>query len=271
MKSAIFFSNIEKSVGAEEAARVLANAGFRLLNATVSSDEELREKTALFGRYGFSVYQTHMPINRVVALDDERIRKINFDALSRTAEFGAKYMVVHGDVLPEAKAQLSFEDSLAYNYEYYAPLVERAEKLGVKIAFENTFQDVSHTPHFCARAEELVALVDRFHSDSACICWDTGHGAMQYKQCQSDGIAHAGKLIECTHVHDTYMWMEDLHLPPFFGIIDWGKCIAALKEKTRVEVLCLELHPAVKSLPASVVGTYAELLYKICTALHELA
>ncbi len=269
MKPAMTIQNIAKSIGFENAAQAISEAGFKLVNFSPKGEE----KTAslkLLEKYGLSVYQTHAPILRDVRRDAPFERKHDLEMLRTTAELGAKYMVVHGDKFDFKNLRYSHDAALAFNYEYYAPIVEEASRLNVKIAFENVFQELCDIPHFCALPEEHAELIDKFGSESACACWDVGHAAMQHKAYQSDAIKVLGKRIECTHIHDNYMWLEDLHIPPFFGKIEWSDCMTALKKHGSSDVLCLELQPQVKNIPLGLAKIYTEFLYKICLLLDEI-
>ncbi|MBR2459699.1 MAG: sugar phosphate isomerase/epimerase [Clostridia bacterium] len=97
-------------------------------------------------------------------------------------------------------------------------VVDEAETLGVKIAFENTEGD-----------EYLAAVMQAFANRAHVgFCWDTGH-----EQCYNyskDMMALYGDRLFCTHINDNLgisrydgktFWTDDLHLLPFDGIIDW--------------------------------------------------
>ncbi len=270
MKPAMTLQNISRSVGFENAASAIAAAGFKLLNYSPKSEEEKLMALKTFERYGLSVYQTHATIIRDIRSDIEFDRRADLKMLKTTADLGAKYMVVHGDKFDYERLRYSYDAALSFNYEYYAPIVEEAEKLNVKLAFENTFQELCDRTHFCAKPEEHAALIDKFGSSAVCACWDIGHAAMQHKMYQAEAIGVLGKRIECTHVHDNYMWLEDLHIPPFFGRIAWSDCMPALKKYGNSEVLCLELQPQVANIPAELAEDYAAFLYKICLYLDRI-
>mgnify|MGYP003297678018 CR=1 FL=1 len=104
----------------------------------------------------------------------------------------------------------------------FEPVIREAERLGVKVALENTEGE-----------EYLAALMQHFTGSPAVgFCWDTGH-----ELCYNHGedmMALYGDNLLCTHLNDNLgirdsegriTWHDDLHLLPFDGITDW-KCVA---------------------------------------------
>ena len=103
----------------------------------------------------------------------------------------------------------------------YARVVEVADRLGVKLGFENVEGE-----------EYLAALMERFWDAPSCgFCLDTGH-----EQCYNGGkdmMALYGEKLCHTHFNDNlgiYLppetpieqtWRNDLHLTMGDGIVDW--------------------------------------------------
>lgn len=122
--------------------------------------------------------------------------------------------------------------------ENYGRVVAEAERLGVKIAFENTEGE-----------QFLAALMENFGgSDAVGFCWDSGH-EMCYNR-SVDLLALYGKKLICTHLHDNLgikdfggkiTWRDDLHLLPFDGIADWKEVAARLDREGYCGELTLEL------------------------------
>ncbi len=255
---------LAKTLGYEKAARLFQKVGISLLDFSGSFAPEARARTEsileIFDRYGLSVYQTHAPFNRYQNKDTKEHTAAILETLRFTAEVGAKYMVVHGDEFDFAGLSYSFDEALRYNYDYFAPIIERAEALGVGVAFENVFDEGFGKPRFCSKSEELSALIDRFQSKHASACWDFGHAALSYGKEQHTAIEAMGERITCTHVHDNYL-SHDSHLPPYFGKIDWNACIHALKAHTKTEVLSFELGYA--NIKESFAEEAAEMLSRI--------
>lgn len=182
---------------------------------------------------GLSIHQTHSPYNRY-GTDTPENYKIYLERLFRETEMaGAKYMVVHGDEFDFDNMEYTPEKALNYNYELFAPYVERAAKSGIKVAFETVFEDElangKMAPRFCSDIDDLMAMIDKFNADNVCCCWDFGHAGLSFGEKHEENILKMGSLIECTHVQD-YGHNDDLHLPPFLGENDWDACMKALKK-----------------------------------------
>lgn len=127
--------------------------------------------------------------------------------------------------------------------EIYGKVVAEAERLGVKLAFENTEGEPF-----------LAALMEHFgDSEAVGFCWDSGH-EMCYNR-SVDLLALYGKKLICTHLHDnlgikaydgTITWHDDLHLLPFDGIADWQGIAARLEREGFTGELTLELSTVSK-------------------------
>lgn len=103
--------------------------------------------------------------------------------------------------------------------ENYGKVAERAKKLGIKFALENTEGE-----------EYLAYLMDAFKGmEHVGFCFDTGH-EMCYNR-SKDMLSLYGDRLLCTHINDNLgildysgekiFWTDDLHLLPFDGIADW--------------------------------------------------
>ena len=117
-------------------------------------------------------------------------------------------------------AYIGFDDHqpTEVGLENYARVVHEAERLGVKIAFENT------------EGEAFLAALMEYFKDSPAVgfCWDTGH--QQCYNMETDMMALYGDRLFGTHINDNLgcrdyngkiFWHDDLHLLPFDGIADW--------------------------------------------------
>ena len=134
--------------------------------------------------------------------------------LEDVAGAGVKIMVCH--------AWIGFDTDEQPNQsgvEKYRKLVERADELGVKIAFENTEGE-----------EFLDALLRAFVKyKNVGFCLDTGHEMCYNKS--KDMLALYGDRLIATHINDNLgirdykgviTFQDDLHLLPFDGVKDWA-------------------------------------------------
>ena len=231
MRNSFNIEYLSKSIGMEKAAEIVSGVGFTDLDYSpdVADDnwmEKLDEDLKIFSKYGLQVHQTHAPFNRYNACGDKHMLCVD-RMLQATKILNAKYMVTHGDEFDFVNMEYSFQNALNYNYELFAPCVEKALAMNIDIAFENVFLDGfdGGKPRFGSDVSELKALIDRFGSENVVCCWDFGHAAVAFGEDQPAKIRYMGDTIKCTHIHDNKL-QQDQHLPPFLGLIDWEKCMS---------------------------------------------
>ena len=132
----------------------------------------------------------------------------------------------------------------ALGFERMDRVVRTAEKYGVSLAIENTEGE-----------EYLDALLSRYKGENHVgFCFDSGH-----EMCYNGGkdlLKKYGDRLLVTHLNDNLgvsdaegniSPMDDLHLLPFDGIINWEKTAARLSEARLPEILNFELN--IKSKP----------------------
>lgn len=227
--------------------------------------EELAYQDAkILSDAGITVHQSHVPFNRYSMIDESLFYEYMLRSVEAANILGATYLVIHGDefqTFPRTK-----EDPLAWSIAFYTPMAELAQKKGIKLAFENVFEDgnggrLRHT----SVTEDLIALIDGL--DAVC-CWDYGHGRKQNGEKDLEEIKKIGNRLACTHVHDNY-YDKDLHVPPFFGDIDWKGHMAFLKEIGYKGMLSFE--PVYGQMPDSLAVDYLKFMVKIGNTLNFLS
>jgi sugar phosphate isomerase/epimerase len=122
----------------------------------------------------------------------------------------------------------------------YSRIVEVANKLGIKLGFENVEGE-----------EYLAALMDKFWDEECCgFCLDTGH-----EQCYNGGkdmMALYGQKLCHTHFNDNLgiifpdapidsTWRNDLHLVMGDGIVDWKNVMDRIDASPYEGILICEL------------------------------
>ena len=118
---------------------------------------------------------------------------------------------------------LDREHSLTDNLSALAPLVEEAEKQGVIVGVENL------VPGFYPEyPDEMLDMIDHFHSDAICALWDTGHAHL-FDFDHAAGIRKLGHRLKATHIHDNPK-NYDAHNPPSMGTTDWNSVLHAFKQ-----------------------------------------
>lgn len=88
-------------------------------------------------------------------------------------------------------------------------ITEKAEKHGIKIALENL-----------RNSEGLAYTLGRFDSQNLGFCYDSGHH--HCRNPKEDLLTKYGSRLMALHLHDNN-GIEDQHLLPFDGTIDWNK------------------------------------------------
>ena len=101
-------------------------------------------------------------------------------------------------------------------------------KHGIRPAFETVFDD-GIGKRYGSRAEELLDVIGVFSGAGAGCCFDFGHGHIAFGDKFPENFALLLPHVVCTHVHDNF-WRQDMHLPAYFGSIDWETTMSMLKK-----------------------------------------
>lgn len=245
-----------------EAIDLVYEAGFRRFDLDANTREDAELMAAHLATLDAKVIQSHIPFNRYGKRD---IPEVFHDKVMASAEYakllGSEILVVHGDEFPYDKMIYTASAALEYNYRFFHDLVDFAAKSGMRVAFENTFQEATilDRPHFGSAVEDLCALVDRFGTETVGVCWDTGHARVQYGARENEALLIAGERVICTHIHDNY-YNQDLHGFPFTGNVDWKTFMTTLKKIGYQGDLSFEF--VYDRLPRALAPDYMKILYK---------
>ena len=222
---------------AEEEIRLFARTGFEAFFTGWSAPEDIVRWKALADELGMTYQSIHAPFNRCNLMWEicEETQDV-IDELKlcvRTcAENDIPILVVH--------TYIGFVNHAPNmeGVENFRQVVLEAQRLGVKIAFENTEGE-----------EYLAALMTWLGGyESVGFCWDTGH-----EQCYNwgkDMLALYGNKLIATHINDNLgirdyngkiTWIDDLHLLPFDGIIDWADSVRRMNRCDYQDILTFEL------------------------------
>lgn len=106
-------------------------------------------------------------------------------------------------------------------------IVDYAEKLNVKVAFENT-----------KIKGYLEYVISNINNDNVGICYDAGHCHVHFNDEFNYDLFK--NRIFAVHLHDNDK-SDDLHLLPFDGTIDWNYVMNKLKECNYNGPITLEL------------------------------
>lgn len=195
-------------------------------------EEFVKRDRAFAKEFDLEIIQTHGPW----PFDDSKpeLYDSKFEAMKKsikgTAIIGAKYVVMHPLMPSGWYKSPNHAEEVAQNIEYFKKLEPYAREYGVKIAIEN--MPWGNTP--CSTVKELADCVDAVNSEYFVACYDTGHGncsgeKFHSKEKVGDAIRLLGNRLGCLHIHDND-GLDDQHMLPFNGTIDWYDFISALRE-----------------------------------------
>ena len=183
---------------------------------------------------GIHCNQSHAPFPNT----HPEVRSYMKRAIECTAEAGGKIIVIHpnNDATPEENA------------DFYMDLLPFAADFGVLIATENMWNWDTRlncaTPCACSTPENFNAHLDAAPGLIACL--DIGHAEMRSLGTNAVEMIHAlGPRLQALHIHDNDL-VNDSHMIPFAGKIDFDAIVAALKTVNYQGYLTLEADTYLK-------------------------
>jgi len=228
--------------GMRRAVEMNCEAGFRSIDICLcnvntpllakDNKAALAEIQSTLASYGAIAHQAHAPFpigKDAYRIPEENIEELLYRSLDVCAELQIAQVVFH----PIRIYDSTMEERIEKNCEILRPYGEYAKKCGVKIAVENLFCQHKEnrkklTANACSTGLELAATVDAL-GDGFVACLDVGHCGLA-GQSAAEMIRILGKKrLHALHVHDND-YFDDLHLPPYSGMMDWDSIITALAE-----------------------------------------
>ena len=213
---------------------------------------------------GIDIWQVHgpwrwPPRDRTVEDRAERMEK-----MKRSLRFcnilGCKNWVIH-PIMPYGIEDIGTGNELAtwnMNIEFMSELLKTAKEYDITICYENM-----PMPKFSlATPADVLRFVKTMDDDNFKICLDTGHVSVFEGLDLAQSVRMLGSEIKVLHVHDNKKCL-DLHMMPYYGIIDWTAFSDALKDIGFNGVLSLETVPP--PLPDM------EIFEEMCSALGKIA
>ncbi|MCD6380690.1 sugar phosphate isomerase/epimerase, partial [bacterium] len=198
------------------------------------SDSDIGRMRGKLEKRGLVIF-SHGPFFGLdIASMDRRISEYTRDCLIRgievTASLGGKIMVMHTGYLPYFSS--GGRKHWFRNWgERIKPVLEKAEKSGVLIALENTWDD---------KPEILLNLVDLLLDSKVGFCLDTGHVNCFSRVSFQTWWENIGEKVEVLHLHDND-GLSDEHLPAGRGIFDFRELAKKLVEMDSLPMFDLEV------------------------------
>ena len=213
---------------------------------------------------GLVISQVHGPWNGGQNDGSAEGRAERMEKMKRSIKFCSilecKYWVVH-PIFPcncdEKNDPVRAQETWDVNIQFMKELLEVAKKFNVVICFENM-----PMPHFSLGSpQNILRFVKEINDDNFKICFDTGHATMFSSKSVGDHIRELGNYIKVFHIHDNNGW-ADLHLPPYFGVIDWVDFKKALKDIAFEGVFSLEVN-VYSNMPKEEYEKFSKLKYSL--------
>ena len=207
-------------------------------------EEFMKKEKALAEASGIEVSQVHgpwrYPPQDSTAEDRaERLEKMK-KSIRGAALLGCKYWVVH-PIMPCGLIDLkdgTMEKTRELNLQFMNELLKTAKEYGVIICLEN----MPMLNFSISTPTQILNFVNEINDENFKICLDTGHVNVFEDLSVADAVYELGDKLTVLHVHDN-SGVEDEHLAPFSGGIDWVDFSKALKETGFDGVISLETLP----------------------------
>lgn len=183
-----------------------------LLKEEDSAEPYILELLSLKEKYKLNYHQCHLPYTADFLSLSDNVKELHLKniklAIKYSERLGIKTLVIH-------PIKGSIEDNLCY-FKRIIPSL----KAGMMLAIENMEREDE-----IYSAEDLIDLADTLGTG---ICLDTGHANMMGLDIPAF-IEKCGERLIATHIADNN-GLEDQHMLPGFGNIDWENIIPAFRK-----------------------------------------
>ncbi len=221
-----------------EQIKLIRNAGFEATFFNWGNQISVGEFAKITNEENMIFQSVHAPFYKMAEIwkEDDAAAKPCVDELTACLEDCIRaevpIMVLH--------AFIGFNDHTPteIGLERIENLVKKAEGSGVRLAFENT-----------EGIEYLDAILERFTDKKTVgFCWDSGH--QNCYNADIDLLEKYGDRLIATHLNDNLgikdlggkiTFLDDLHLLPFDGIVDWDAAAKKLHDISYDGILTFEL------------------------------
>ena len=253
--------------GYEKTVEMIADGGFDAIDFSFfpmddpecplyndDAEDYMRSLRALAESKGVVFNQAHAPFgfpgSDEADFENKVIPKVA-RAMKLASILGVKIIIVHPlhHIVPyKGNEKMLFD----LNVKFYKALIPYCEEYGIKVATENMWQRdrnrgcIIHDT--CSRAEEFNAYLDAIDSPYIVGCLDLGHCGLVGEDAAEMIRAMGSKHIKALHVHDND-YLADLHVPPFYGKMDWNAITKALADINYEGDFTFECDNVYKNMP----------------------
>lgn len=224
---------------------LLKTFGFSAVSPVWSSELNLSSLVDCAHAHGLTVQSVHAPLKNNPLLWEPttapslEVQNRILLCMEDCAKFHVPVMVMHG-----WQGHFYTFPREPLDFRFFDAMVNYGQKHKVAIAFENLEGE-----------EYLSALLQRYrHQSHIGFCWDSGHDHCYPHKL--DFLKEFGDRLMMTHLHDNHglrdengtpSGLDDLHLMPGDGDIDWAKAVGRLKTAKKQEILNFELKIRARS------------------------
>ena len=175
-----------------------------------------------------TIWQVHGPWKYPPHDETEDVRRERLKLMKRsircTAMIGCKYWVIHPLMPYGPDDEFDSDQFWNINLNFFRDLLSYAKQHDVTICFENMpMKGLS-----ISSPEQTLRFVRLINDEHFAMCFDTGHAAL-FDHSFVDFLREGKDKIKVLHIHDNH-GMNDEHLIPYMGVIDWKEFVLALKE-----------------------------------------
>ena len=258
MNIGIQTGSLFKKFGIENGFKLIADAGFECVDFNIDNLIKIKDLAngkdeSIFGlgeteflkalepyaiaaaQQGLSFGQIHAPFPTYVT-GDESVNQYILEVLNKTitacGKLGCRHLIVH-PAFGGYNNMLEYDDEWELNIKRYSSLIKTARKNHVVICLENMFTRNRGKIFgaICSDLNEAAAYVDELNEISGdkcfAFCYDTGHGLLLGKDPYAS-LIQLGDRVETLHIHDND-GINDEHITPYTGILDWERFLKGLK------------------------------------------
>ena len=173
---------------------------------------------------GIRLVQAHSPLGTPLIDPDGSFLADTIRCVDACGAWGIDNLVVHSGYA----RGLDVEQTFAANREFYAPILERAEKYGVHILVENFNKMHVDGLYWIDNATDLLGLIEYVDHPLFGAVWDAGHANLQQMP-QDEELRLLGKHVRALHIQDN-RGDSDTHLLPFLGTMSMDALMHGLQD-----------------------------------------
>lgn len=177
---------------------------------------------------GVTYVQAHAPGYN--PFDPEADHEMGMLAMRRAIKacgiLGIPNIVTHAGFSRDIPAEGGRERFYTENREFYARMMDDAERYGVNVLTENSAEGNMGSKYFFFTGVDMREFIEYTGFGRLFACWDTGHANMRGVN-QYDDIVALGDLLKAVHIQDNY-GRYDEHIAPFMGTLNLDAVIQGL-------------------------------------------